>query len=362
MAQSQIRGSTQILDGTIPATKLASSFNLPTTQLQDGALFIKSDGTVSMGASLNAGGFKIINGATPTSATDFVIKSYVDSLVNGITIHPFCKVVAVSNSALTGLLTIDGVTLVDGDRILLTAQTTPAQGGPWVAHAGAWTRPLDWSAASVQKEGAYFLIDPDGTTYKNTKWFCTTVTSVTVDTTSVTFSQDLSGSTYTNGNGISLTGNVFATKNGNGISYDGSNNIQVLANGTSLNVSASGVKVSDGTPGQVMLGTTATGAATFTSLSGDVSVTGAGVTTVTSTPGSGFLKYGAFVPNETVGGTINGVNTTFTIANTPQYLQLYLNGQLLEPGAGNDYTISGTTITALFAPIAGDKLRAYYTK
>jgi hypothetical protein len=33
---------------------------------------------------------------------------------------------------------------------------------------------------------------------------------------------------------------------------------------------------------------------------------------------------------------------------------------LMEPGTGNDYTISGKTITMLFAPQSGDKLRAYY--
>ena len=40
--------------------------------------------------------------------------------------------------------------------------------------------------------------------------------------------------------------------------------------------------------------------------------------------------------------------------------QIFLNGQLLDAGGGNDYTISGTSITMLSAPITGDKLRATY--
>jgi hypothetical protein len=39
-----------------------------------------------------------------------------------------------------------------------------------------------------------------------------------------------------------------------------------------------------------------------------------------------------------------------------------LNGLLQEPGAGNDYTISGAAITYLTAPLANDKIRVSYLK
>lgn len=364
MAITQIRGSTQIIDGTITAAKLVSSLNLATSQLAEGSLFIKSDGTVAMGAALNMGGFKVTNAGNPTAGSDVAIKSYVDGLVNGLTIHPFCRVVSVANVGLTGLQIIDGVTLLANNRVLLTAQTTASQNGPWVASAGAWTRPVDWAAASVQSMGGYFIIEPDGTTYKNTKWFCTNGADVTVDTTNATFAQDLSGVTYTNGNGLLLTGNVFSVKNGNGISFDGTNSIQVAANGTSLNVSATGVKISDGTPGQVMLGTTTTGAATFTTLSGDVTVIGSGAATVNNTAGTGFTKYTNFVTNETPGGLLNGSNTTYTLANTPVTgtVVLAVDGLLQDPGAGNDYTITGNTITMLYTLVSTDKIRASYMR
>ena len=62
------------------------------------------------------------------------------------------------------------------------------------------------------------------------------------------------------------------------------------------------------------------------------------------------MKYTDFVENETPTGAINGVNTTFTLASTPatvhsavSSLDLFLNGVLLTPGAGNDYTLSSAT-------------------
>jgi hypothetical protein len=72
----------------------------------------------------------------------------------------------------------------------------------------------------------------------------------------------------------------------------------------------------------------------------------------------------SFVTRETPTGTINGVNATFTLVNTPlvNTEEIYLNGLLQEPGAGNDYNISGATITMLNIPATGDRLRVNYQK
>lgn len=71
-----------------------------------------------------------------------------------------------------------------------------------------------------------------------------------------------------------------------------------------------------------------------------------------------------FVTRETPSGSINGSNVTFTLANTPTSgtEEVFLNGILQEPGAGNDYTISSGTITYLTAPVSGDRLRVSYRK
>jgi hypothetical protein len=72
------------------------------------------------------------------------------------------------------------------------------------------------------------------------------------------------------------------------------------------------------------------------------------------------------VLNETPTGLINGVNSVFTLANTPSdpaSVMLWMNGQLLTQGALNDYTVVGTTITIhSFAPSTGDVLLTLYSK
>lgn len=77
---------------------------------------------------------------------------------------------------------------------------------------------------------------------------------------------------------------------------------------------------------------------------------------------SAFLSASSLITNETPSGAINGTNTSFTLANTPVAgsVEVFLNGLLQT--VGDDYTISGSTITYATAPIAGDVLRVQYTR
>lgn len=81
-------------------------------------------------------------------------------------------------------------------------------------------------------------------------------------------------------------------------------------------------------------------------------------------PTSAGLTNSNFVTRETPSGSINGSNTAFTLANTPVSgsEEVFLNGQLLEPGGGNDYTISGANITMATAPLTGEIIRVNYRK
>lgn len=69
----------------------------------------------------------------------------------------------------------------------------------------------------------------------------------------------------------------------------------------------------------------------------------------------------SFASNETPVGTVNGTNTTFTLNATPvsDTLALYRDGQLLK-GAGNDYTLTGNSISFTTAPVTGSVLTAFY--
>jgi hypothetical protein len=72
------------------------------------------------------------------------------------------------------------------------------------------------------------------------------------------------------------------------------------------------------------------------------------------------------VVGETPTGTVDGVNAAFTLANTPVAgtVQVYVNGVRMKSAAGNDYTISGTTITFLTGaiPQTGDAILCDYLK
>ena len=397
MALSKFNAVQQIAAGSIAWSLMASGAIVPTASMVDGAKFVKSDGTVAMAtAGLNNGGFILSNVASGVASTDAVNKSQLDAVKNGSRLN-FCRVFANTGNiaTLSGLPTIDGVTLVSGDVAWLNSQTTASQNGFWSVAVGAWTRPAFWAAAATLPEGQYVIVDADGTTYKNTKWFVTNTTSLVVDTTVPVTSQDLSGTTYSASTGLSLTGTAFSVNYGTGASTAAQGNdtritgaLQTSALGTGIQtalgaaVGTAGAPVLNGgalgTPTSGVL-TNATGLPTsaltgvlaatqFPALTGDVTTTAGSLTaTVNNTAGSGFLKYTNMVPNETPGGLMNSSNTAFTLANTPTTLRsggnslmLFYNGQLLEPGSGNDYTVASAAITMLFAPASTDKLRAFY--
>lgn len=72
----------------------------------------------------------------------------------------------------------------------------------------------------------------------------------------------------------------------------------------------------------------------------------------------------SFGDAETPSGTVNGINATFTLANTPSpagSLILTKNGQVMKSG-GTDFTLATATITFATAaiPQTGDVLIAWY--
>jgi hypothetical protein len=71
-----------------------------------------------------------------------------------------------------------------------------------------------------------------------------------------------------------------------------------------------------------------------------------------------------FVVGEVLSGTVDGANTAFTLANTPVAgsVEVLIEGHTLKLGAGNDFTITGGTVTMLTAPLGGEVVTANYRK
>lgn len=139
-------------------------------------------------------------GADPTNANEFTRKSYVDALVQGIIVHQPCRVATTANISLTTDLengdTIDGVTLVTGDRVLVKNQTTTRQNGVYVAVAsGAASRAADYNEASEVVQGSSFFVTA-GDTQINQLYVMNSPSVVVLDTDPITFAEVGSPSAY----------------------------------------------------------------------------------------------------------------------------------------------------------------------
>lgn len=123
------------------------------------------------------------NLASATADTDAAQWGQVKDLISGRR-KADVRVVAVANVALTGLQTIDGVTLVAADRVLLTAQTAPAENGIYTAASGAWARDTDADAAAEFATN-WLVSTREGTANGDTVWQHTTNGAVTLGTTAI---------------------------------------------------------------------------------------------------------------------------------------------------------------------------------
>lgn len=72
-----------------------------------------------------------------------------------------------------------------------------------------------------------------------------------------------------------------------------------------------------------------------------------------------FLK--RFWVQEVPAGLVNGTNVTFVLSKTPletESIEVFLNGLRQDPG--DDYSVTGSTITFVTAPAVGQTLRVSY--
>jgi hypothetical protein len=304
MSRTLLNGLEQIQAGTVPWSAMATGAIVPIASIVNGSQLILSTGAVAMGASLNAGGFAIQSVGAPVNTSDAATKIYVDDKVAGVGGIFFCQTIAVANVAtLSALPTVDSYTMSAGQIVLLTQQTTASQNGPWVVGTGAWTRPAWWATGTTASPGSYFYIDRYGTIYGDTKWWMTTIGTITVDTTAIAFSQDQSGTTYSAGagGGLTLTGGAFSVNTGNGITLSSGN---VTAVGTGIiSVSGAGIAISaSSSNGQVILGN-ASNVPTWTTLSGDLTLSATGTATLATVNSNiGAFGSGAAIPVVTVNG------------------------------------------------------------
>lgn len=91
---------------------------------------------------------KILNLPTPASSSEPATKGYVDSAVEGLAWKDSVRVSTQGNIDLSAPgATIDGITMANGDRVLVRSQTSQSQNGiyVWNGASTAATRSLDAS-------------------------------------------------------------------------------------------------------------------------------------------------------------------------------------------------------------------------
>jgi len=220
------------------------------TTTDDGYNLAVGGTTNFVGASLF--GDTVTLNADPATALEAATKQYVDGQVaQGFTVHAACRVattsafttaIAYSNGA-SGVgatitktapfsaLSIDGVTLAVGNRVLVKDASTSAWNGIYtVTNVGsaitAWilTRATDFDQAGAGEiaNNAYTYISA-GTTNAGSGWVLSQLAAITVGTTPLPFDLFASSAIYVGGTNInitgqtiSLTGTVAATNGGTG--------------------------------------------------------------------------------------------------------------------------------------------------
>jgi len=304
--------TTSILTPVVTTTG-ATSLTLNTNSSGVGASITVQSGTnsnVNLAPSgtgtVDVGSARITNLATPTQSTDATTKAYVDATASGLDVKQSVRISTtanltatasgtgagktLTNSGTQAVFAVDGVTAVQGDRVLVKNQTTGANNGVYtVTTVGTvstnWvlTRATDAdnSSPSTEVTSGMFTFIEEGSTLANTGWVLSTTGTITLDTTGLTFSQFSGAGTYLASGGVQLVGNTFSVNLGTNSSLTTTGNtlqvnstiagdgltytngvIDVVGTSNRISVTANAIDISSSYVGQATittLGTISTG-------------------------------------------------------------------------------------------------------
>ena len=150
-----------------------------------------------------------VSGVTPTADAHFTTKGYVDGVAQGLDIKEAARVATTANITLSGTQTIDGVSVVANDRVLVKNQSTASQNGLYLCKASSWVRTDD--LATGADASSVFVFISEGSTQADQGFVCTTDKgSAVVGTNNLAFTQFSGGGNLTAGNGLDKSGNEFS--------------------------------------------------------------------------------------------------------------------------------------------------------
>jgi hypothetical protein len=103
-----------------------------------------------------------------------------------------CRAATTGSITLSGLQTVDGVSLAVNDRVLVKNQTPAFNNGIYNAKTGAWTRATDYDD-NAEVIGGQVLTVSEGTVNGNSLWQLTTDDPITVGTTALVYEEKVGG-------------------------------------------------------------------------------------------------------------------------------------------------------------------------
>jgi hypothetical protein len=110
----------------------------------------------------------------------------IDGVTTSTAIKAPCRVATTANITLSGEQTIDGIAVVDGDRVLVKDQDTQTENGIYVASTGGWSRALDFDGNRDVRKGTQVLVN-SGTVGGAAQFICTATDPIVIDTTNITW-------------------------------------------------------------------------------------------------------------------------------------------------------------------------------
>lgn len=286
--------------------------------------------------------------ATPTGSNDVTNKAYVDFVAAGLTWKQAVRVATTANiTTLSGLLTIDTITVTDGERVLVKNQGTAANNGIYTASAGPWARASDANSWD-EYVGAITFVESGG--QAGSAWYSSAQPGGTLGVTAINWSNFSVASTYTAGTGLTLLSNEFSITN-TGVTATNYGSASSVATFTvnaqgQLTTAAStsiGIAANQVTSGTFTVAQGGTGAATFTA--GYLKADGTtAFSTVSNIPSSDITGLGTMATQNSTSVFITGGSGAFGTLKT-----LGLTGYL----KGNDTSAVTASATIPSTDISG---------